>query len=694
MSWPWSQLGLTGPSSLSQVRRAYAEKLKITHPEEDPEGFQRLHSAYQMASRMARQQERTGRTGPALFQAEEKHQEESRRPPQAEEQDFDFEELLQGEESPRRPPQTEEQDFDFEELLQREESPRRPPQTEEQDFDFEELLQGEEPPRRASRGTTKDWDFERLFAEGEAERAEARRRRGEERRRAQEHARERERHRRREKQLAYEKERRTQSQQEQARWQNTETILHTIEMMYSARAAAENWQRFFQSSLFQHNKGSIDLIFGLEDFVSAHQDLDRCIQSALFLAYGFDKGVARPELRPLYQMLLPSWQAAGKEQRRKRLYQVGTVVGGILFVPLTVVLLTSGWLLLLLLFVVLVPFVLVKTCVKKCPLGRGKRADPGVIATILCLAAAAAVIFVPSLRERLDGSFRAQDLRTQVCGYMEEDYGVAFRSHYNKESPRFDNVFSPADAPDRLFLAGPDGDRGENSPGYTTNYPDMMVLWALEDFAGEQGLDEVDLVNRNQNLERWQTSGTYLIVLPPYGAGDTITALGERLEELAQKAWYQRKPPAFRVVLCSDQLAEGRLILQEYSSSQGAFDAETVRERYESSFGQSYCAQLIQECQLDRDFTKSDAEEIYTLANGGVAELRERTCCRVYGLDGQGRVAMEYYMPVDNADVKILYCVPGGFWENGGTQEQISFYQVVSRGSGLGALRLYYPWLP
>ena len=58
MSWPWSQLGLPGPSGLSEVRHAYAEKLKITHPEEDPEGFQRLHSAYQLASRMARQQKR------------------------------------------------------------------------------------------------------------------------------------------------------------------------------------------------------------------------------------------------------------------------------------------------------------------------------------------------------------------------------------------------------------------------------------------------------------------------------------------------------------------------------------------------------------------------------------------------------------------------------------------------------------
>lgn len=54
MSWPWSELGLPGPADLSEVRRAYAERLKVTHPEEDPEGFQRLHEAYQQARRLAR----------------------------------------------------------------------------------------------------------------------------------------------------------------------------------------------------------------------------------------------------------------------------------------------------------------------------------------------------------------------------------------------------------------------------------------------------------------------------------------------------------------------------------------------------------------------------------------------------------------------------------------------------------------
>ena len=47
MSWPWNELGLPGPAGLPDIRSAYAQKLKTAHPEEDPEGFQRLHAAYQ-----------------------------------------------------------------------------------------------------------------------------------------------------------------------------------------------------------------------------------------------------------------------------------------------------------------------------------------------------------------------------------------------------------------------------------------------------------------------------------------------------------------------------------------------------------------------------------------------------------------------------------------------------------------------
>lgn len=59
MNWPWSELGLPGPAGLPEIRRAYARRLKNTHPEDDPEGFQRLHAAYQEAGRQARRTVRT-----------------------------------------------------------------------------------------------------------------------------------------------------------------------------------------------------------------------------------------------------------------------------------------------------------------------------------------------------------------------------------------------------------------------------------------------------------------------------------------------------------------------------------------------------------------------------------------------------------------------------------------------------------
>ena len=64
MSWPWNELGLPGPAGLPDIRSAYARRLKTTHPEEDPEGFQRLHAAYQEASRRARRARQAGQEAP------------------------------------------------------------------------------------------------------------------------------------------------------------------------------------------------------------------------------------------------------------------------------------------------------------------------------------------------------------------------------------------------------------------------------------------------------------------------------------------------------------------------------------------------------------------------------------------------------------------------------------------------------
>lgn len=649
MSWPWSQLGLPGPSDLSEVRHAYAEKLKTTHPEDDPEGFQRLHSAYQLASRMARQRKRTG-TAP------EPRTEDP--PPPRPREGFDFDRLLEdGEEDTR--------------TSRREDGER-------QDFDFERLLEEDETPPRSRPEEEQDWDYERLFAEGEAERAEARRRRGEERRRDQER---------------WEEQLSRQFRQKESRWQSTETILHTIEMMYNARAGVEAWEKFFQNPLFQQAKGELDLIFGLEDFVSTRH-LPQEVQLTLFLAYGFDKGPSRPELQPLYQMLLPAWRAARSKKKRQWLLNILAIPVTLALIYVAAVILMSPLLIVFIGLGLVAVNGLNKGWLKRKPksLDRGRRSGVYILC-FLAVCGIAAVFLLPSLRESVQELSAAQNPREQVCRYIEQDFGEEVCSLYSESDSRFDNVFFVKDETSRMFLAGPDGERDEKNgkPGYTTNYPEMKVLWALKDFA--RAHDIAGIREADRGLGQWETSGTYLISLNFYGDGEIITELGTLLEEMAQEDWYQVRPPEFEIVLCSCQMEEGRLILTRYKPADGGFDAEAVRTLYEEAFAHAWCAQLLKELELDRDFLHG-GEEPYTLTGGGMAEMKGEECCKLYGLRGEDGVSYEYYVNVKGT---VVYCVPGDFWETGGREEQISFYRLLhwkdANNNPLGIVNLFYPWL-
>lgn len=51
---PFAQLGLSADADELSIKRAYAQRLRVTRPEDDPEGFQRLHAAYQAALEQCR----------------------------------------------------------------------------------------------------------------------------------------------------------------------------------------------------------------------------------------------------------------------------------------------------------------------------------------------------------------------------------------------------------------------------------------------------------------------------------------------------------------------------------------------------------------------------------------------------------------------------------------------------------------
>lgn len=50
----WTVLDIKSTTDISAIKRAYAAKSKIFHPEDDPEGFQRLRLAYETALRFAK----------------------------------------------------------------------------------------------------------------------------------------------------------------------------------------------------------------------------------------------------------------------------------------------------------------------------------------------------------------------------------------------------------------------------------------------------------------------------------------------------------------------------------------------------------------------------------------------------------------------------------------------------------------
>lgn len=52
--WPYSELGIEATADERAIKRAYAVRLKQNRPDENPQGFQRLHEAYQAALQRCR----------------------------------------------------------------------------------------------------------------------------------------------------------------------------------------------------------------------------------------------------------------------------------------------------------------------------------------------------------------------------------------------------------------------------------------------------------------------------------------------------------------------------------------------------------------------------------------------------------------------------------------------------------------
>lgn len=61
--WPWDELDLNGPVPEAEVRRAYARRLKTLDVERQPDAFEALREAYDLARQIARDRARMAAEG-------------------------------------------------------------------------------------------------------------------------------------------------------------------------------------------------------------------------------------------------------------------------------------------------------------------------------------------------------------------------------------------------------------------------------------------------------------------------------------------------------------------------------------------------------------------------------------------------------------------------------------------------------
>lgn len=261
MNWPWSELGLSGPADLPQVRRAYAERLKTTHPEEDPEGFQRLHEAYQQARRLAKKGGVGERSAPPSRQT----------PPP--------EQLKEPEETSEENSE-DESDWDYDGLLQKE-------------------APGEEPEEEEP-----DWDYEGIFTELADERARERQAHAEERREA------------------YFARHSPTSPEERERlekqWIHVEKAGAAVEELYASGAPLYIWDNFLHSSVFFAVKGDEDFIVGLEEFLRRAPDLDQQIKTELIKAFNLRRPNVPSLWRGLQELLVEYTPSEAEKQAKRR----------------------------------------------------------------------------------------------------------------------------------------------------------------------------------------------------------------------------------------------------------------------------------------------------------------------------------------------------------------------------------------
>lgn len=255
MSWPWSELGLDGPAPLDEIRRAYARRVKEVHPEEDPEGFQQLHAAYQAARRAARQGDQRGHGDPPSQSARQIPKERQEEEKKETDPSLDFAALLQDGKQP--------------------EEKKEP----ESPLDFDTLLEQDEPLKNAGEPEETSWDFGRLFQEENARKSGQ-----------------------------------TGGEQEE----NLERALELVELLLDQGRSRLDWERFLMSQVFFQVKWDPRFMAGLAETFRMEPEIDQQIRMTVCTAYGFRDGRVPKEHQAFFRAVTGRTEQPRPRKKQRR----------------------------------------------------------------------------------------------------------------------------------------------------------------------------------------------------------------------------------------------------------------------------------------------------------------------------------------------------------------------------------------
>ncbi len=401
-----------------------------------------------------------------------------------------------------------------------------------------------------------------------------------------------------------------QAEQLEARWARLEAALIVLDELSDSGASVPEWLSFLHSGIFLTVKGDETFTKGLEDLIQRTPELSGEVKQTLIQTYGLRKRDVPPEWQGLRELLTgvpPQPLTPSPAQPKKPLYKRG----GFWFAVVCLALLGS------------VPLLL-----------NG----------------------VKELQER-----PGREARAQMCRYLEEDLGRRMESLWDGQN--WENVYAPWDEPDLTFQAWPDGERDLSSGtrGYATNYGNVLLTQALEEFAESQEAWELKKLDRGGVSGIYGGSpGGYRFQIPLRGQEESVAALGTLMESLEAEPWYQTCQPVYTL-----ELGYRGLVYFTYTSGE-PFDGASLLDYYQTQVGPDVCAWLTEKSGLaEADFSGTP----YRLEKQGTVELDGKSFWLVRGVEETSGTAVRQYL----FEGMYLISVPAETFS-----PDLKFYQLLS----------------